>query len=340
MSIWLSKWKVSHSSDHADARHQSAHVPLRAQLLLECEAMTRYVLQHGVAVEPDLIARLLDLVEPLVETGKHAHQLAVIHRKLAQAIAPATPQAIVLLDRDRVNTQGYSWLGPVPLIRILTLTAIGFLLGVILIGTSAEVSFENVSRGMLESSGMTLLANIMFLMFCAGLGASFAALFQAHHYIANVSYDPKYDASYGARIILGVIAGLILVEILPAKLFEQDSLRSFGKPALAMLSGFSSTAVHRLLQRLVDTLETLVRGDGKQQIQASIETLRAHATTERAQAQSELAAQLVHLQQSLDAGSGLDAVRAQICMLTRKLLDSQATELPLSAENGATCKSE
>ncbi|WP_323119102.1 hypothetical protein [Burkholderia alba] len=309
---------------------------LRAQLRDECDAMARYALHHGLPVAPEIIAQLSALIDdanlgmraappwPRGVAGNPQHALASIHRKLAATIAPATPQAVTLLDAQHRSAHPLAWLGPVPLIRMLTVAAIGFLVAVIATGLSSEVSSDNIDRGFLDSHGTLLLWNSLFLLFCAGLGASFATLFQAHRYIAASTYDPKYDASYGARLILGVMAGLILVEMLPPDLFDQGSMHSFGKPALAMLGGFSATAVHRLLQRLVETLETLVRGDRSATVSATLKSHRAHAASERTQWQNELAASLLDLQQSFDRTGSADAIRARLADFTRTLLAGEA----------------
>ncbi|MBI0329370.1 hypothetical protein [Burkholderia plantarii] len=300
---------------------------LAAQLRHECEAMARHALQHGLHVAPETVARLVALLSSDEQAGADSagvaartRDFAMIHARLAQVVAPATPQGVALLDRHRHSPHVIGLLGPVPLIRALTLAAIGFLGAVILSGLSAEVTSENLERGMLASSGTTLLVNMLFLMCCAGLGASFATLFQAHRYIANSTYDPKFDASYGARLILGLIAGLILVEILPAHLFAGGNASGFGKPAMAMLGGFSASAVHRLLQRVVDSLETVVRGDPSAQVHAALESQRAYATSERMQVQNEHTQRLLALQRTLDAGGSLDTVRQQLATLTRTAL--------------------
>jgi hypothetical protein len=243
---------------------------------------------------------------------------------LSAAIAPATPQAVTLLDTHYRSRHPLRWLGPVPLIRLLTTASILFLLAVVATGLSPEVSTANIQLSFLESHGTVLLWNELFLLFCAGLGASFATLFQAHRYIAETTYDPKYDASYGARLILGVIAGLILVEMLPRELFEKDSMYRFGKPALAMLGGFSATAVHRLLQRLVDTLDALVRGNQSAAADAALQTRRSQAVTERTLWQGELAANLLELQQSLDATASPEAMKSRLAQFTRAMLSADA----------------
>ncbi|KVN36676.1 hypothetical protein WJ63_34425 [Burkholderia pyrrocinia] len=293
---------------------------LAAQLCEECEAMARYALHHGLPVEPDTVAQLAALTAATPLMPAQQHLLATLHRKLAALVAPATPQAVTLLDLHRRSAHPLAWLGPVPLIRLLTVSALGFLFAVIATSLSPHVSSENIDRGFLQSDGAQLLWNTLFLLCCAGLGASFATLFQAHRYIAASTYDPKYDASYGARLILGVIAGLILVEMLPAQLFAQGSMQSFGRPALAMLGGFSATAVHRVLQRLVDTLETLVQGDRSGDVDATLAATRARTASERVQWQGELAASLLDLQQSLDTSASADAIRARLAQFTRAML--------------------
>lgn len=320
---------------------------LIGQLQTECDAMARYALQQGIAVSPELIAELSQLIgadpfarssnegETVTGSASHAgagqsvpYSLAAIHRRLAAAIAPATPQAVALFDFERRERHRFAWLGPVPLVRALTVAAVSFLVAVIGTSLSPEVSVANIDQGFLDAHGTQLLWNALFLLFCAGLGASFATLFQAHRYIANATYDPKYDASYGARLILGVIAGLILVELLPVHLYENGSMRSFGKPALAMLGGFSATAVHRLLHRLVETLETLVRGDQSGVVRASIETRRAQAMSERVQWRSEFAADLLRLQQSLETGMPAELAKQRIADFMRTLLSSDAMGAP------------
>lgn len=340
----------------AAPQRRNARDTLDAQLIDECDAMARFTLRRGLPIAPEVIAELAHLIAHSRARGFedeadiHAdadavdarRALAAIHAKLSTAIAPATPHAVLLLDAHYRGAHRLGWLGPVPLIRLLSASAIGFLIAVIATGLSPDVSAVNIDQGFLDSSGAKLLWNTLFLIFCAGLGASFAALFQAHRYIADATYDPRYDASYGARLILGVIAGLILVEMLPRDLFASGGMRSFGKPALAMLGGFSATAVHRLLQRLVDTLDALVKGDPANGIQAMREAERAQTAHARTQMQSEIAASLVELQQTLDDTTSAEDVKRRLAELTRTMLGSDAIRAgtAASARRGSPSSSE
>lgn len=298
------------------------------QIQLECQAMASHILHQGLAIAPELVARLAALLAATAASRNKDEAidqaaiftLSEIHGKLTTAVAPATPQGIMLLDPRRIAVQRFAWLGPVPLIRMLTVAAIAFLVAMMLTALSSEVSGKNIALGLLNSSGEILLLNLLFLLFCAGLGASFATLFQAHRYIANSSYDPKYDASYYARLILGVIAGLILSQMLPSQLFEGNSIGNFGKPALAILGGFSSTAVYHILHRLIETLDALVRGDPAAQYRSSLDTYKAQMLADRANSQNALAAQLLGLQQMCDTGSAPELLRQRLAELTLSML--------------------
>jgi hypothetical protein len=110
----------------------------------------------------------------------------------------------------------------------------------------------------------------------AGLGACFYILMKLQPYLENRSFDPKYNSAYVTRFVIGMVAGVILAYIW-AYLFnaQQDSsdkfsLRSFSPGIIGILGGFSSEAVQQLLQRLVEVLLSLVRGDNSSQVAAKL----------------------------------------------------------------------
>lgn len=72
---------------------------------------------------------------------------------------------------------------------------------------------------------------------------------------------------------------------------------------MARLGGLSAPAVYRILTRLVDTLESLVRGDPRE----------ALALCEQvAQNRLDSAASLIRLQQRLNAGTSLDQINSEL----------------------------
>ena len=103
------------------------------------------------------------------------------------------------------------------------------------------------------------------------LGASFYVLVETQPYLANRSYDPKYNASYISRFFTGVIGGLILAialgPFISAKLGAELN-QSLSPGVMAMLGGFSARAVELILQRLVEILLAAVRGDGSDDAKA------------------------------------------------------------------------
>jgi len=106
--------------------------------------------------------------------------------------------------------------------------------------------------------------------FGAGLGASFYILLNTQDYLVNRSFDPKFNAVYGARFITGVIGGVILATTLGPLLQRQLENTQYGLTPgiLAILGGYAAEAVQQILQRLVEVLLTAVRGDGSAQTQA------------------------------------------------------------------------
>ena len=109
--------------------------------------------------------------------------------------------------------------------------------------------------------------------FGAVLGASFYVLVKTQPFLANRSYDPKYNASYISRFFTGVIGGLILSialgPFISGKLgTELDQSLSPG--VIALLGGFSARAVELILQRLVEVLMAAVRGDGSDDAKARL----------------------------------------------------------------------
>jgi hypothetical protein len=113
----------------------------------------------------------------------------------------------------------------------------------------------------------------MNAFFGAVLGASFYVLVKTQPYLANRSYDPKFNASYISRFFTGVIGGLILSiafgPFLSGKLGTELS-QSLSPGVLALLGGFSARAVELILQRLVEVLLAAVRGDGSDDAKAKL----------------------------------------------------------------------
>jgi len=149
---------------------------------------------------------------------------------------------------------------------------------------SDQVNTANIGQEWLVLSGHVLLYNLLFLIAAAGLGASFQALFQANRYVVAGTFDPKYESSYWIRFVLGLIAGLLLAELVPLQtegaLETGGMIGGFGNPALAMLGGFSSAVIYRVIHRLITAVESLVRGETRDIIASREQAEKARAGEE------------------------------------------------------------
>jgi hypothetical protein len=209
-------------------------------------------------------------------------------------VAPALPRTIYLLQTDRARDGWLSVLGPLPTVRRLMLASFFFTLMFVGSSLSSHINVVTLGLDIYRMDGWPLLVVLLFLMSAAGIGASFNALFTAHSYIADGTYDSRYESSYWTRIGLGVIGGMVISQIIPLgpelpsefvaslgqsldsngikqaiEKVEQVKLTTatwkeslVSKPVLALLGGFSATMVYTVMQRLVDTVESLFKGGG------------------------------------------------------------------------------
>lgn len=351
-----------------------AHVvhPLPNELLRQCSAMAQYAMERGRTPEGrDIQAlsrlayfRFLDRVADCsVEDLK---ELGAAHRRLSALVAPAMPKTLVLLsygqedektERKYLN-QGFAWLGTVRLVRMMLGLAILlvplFVALALATGDNFQATIVAVAEeldpagaGELGSGGGTENGLIMklltgaYLIVAAALGASFAALFKARRYIENLSYDDQYEASYWMRFVLGLVAGLILSVLLAVVLFPEESTSSDSGaarltiPLLALVGGFSSDLVYRVLKRIIDAVETLVQGSASELADAQRQAAESRLQIQNAEANSRLqkavlaaksreADQLISILDEIPLGAEFQPVRQSISARLTKLLQSDA----------------
>ncbi len=325
--------------------------------------MARYAMAQGIAVPPKLIGGLASLRQrlsgvppfaakapeppaeaplpaesrarrpasfapaPIVEPadmGSIATELAHCHQQLARLVAPATPRTLLLLAEHGGKRNFLRMLGPVPLTRQMMFMALAFLSALIGLSTVEEVNPVLIAKGFFDNSGKAQLYCQSFLLCAAGLGACFSALFEVNRYVGRGVYDPKYDASYWSRLVLGLMAGVMLAELLgpqfvgdgitlgggagvsaPSDTLGQSATASgteaFAKPTLAMLGGFSASLVHRILERLVQTVESLIAGSAQSAAKLREDAQRLQVASEAAEQRVRIAARLSSLHAHLAA---------------------------------------
>ena len=313
-------------------------VSLREQILQECEAMMRHALGNGLAVPGTLAQDLHKELGAFLNASTEADQiqaaglemdirnLMAIHRQLSRIVSPASPQTLLLLAQERVSGGFLNFLAPLPLIRHVMLAAVISLIALIWLSTSPHVTGQRSTSDMLVSSGVPLLLNELFFLAAAGLGASFATLFKANKYVIDGTYDQKYDTLYWSRFLLGMIAGLILVEFIP--LDTSNFKLPMTRPILAVLGGFSASVVYQILSRLVDSVGSIVQGDvGATQVAAQAASDMRREASE-SQRRMETVSQLVSLQTQMNSGADPEQLQHAVRTITQKLIAGEYTGDP------------
>ncbi|MBC8289379.1 MAG: hypothetical protein H8E37_03590 [Planctomycetes bacterium] len=302
-------------------------LPLRDQILGECEVMLRHALGNGIPVPPHIAKTLeVHLSETLASSDSTPNEqsdiaeLTRIHHRLSRMVAPAIPRALLLLAHERQQGGPLRFLGPLPLIRQVWIAALLSLIALCWIGTSPHVTGRANEADILKSSGVPLLLNELFYLSAAGLGASFSTLFRANRYVVEGTYDPKYDTLYWSRFLLGIIAGLILVEFVP--LDTSGHVTSFARPLLAILGGFSSTVVYQILSRLVESVGSVVQGDVAtiKQVERASADMRREVS--ESQHRMEVVGQMLDLQSRIHAGLSAEETLQAVHGVTQKLIGS------------------
>ncbi len=245
---------------------------IRDSFLKEVIAMTRFTMSKGKSEIPNHVYSIVELFnaeyierEQQKSLLKEAYvfdeskaldlvKLVEVHDILSDAIAPATPGTVLLLDPYFAEKSIFSWISPVPLLRYLMIVAFISLNGFILLALSPSIN--ETGGDIFHTHGIELLTNLMFYAFSASLGACFTALFQANNYIVVGTFDPKYAPTYWIRLLVGIMAGLILASLIP---IDPHALNGLGKPTLSLIGGFSASLVYRILNLFVGIIEDMVK---------------------------------------------------------------------------------
>ncbi len=324
---------------------------LKDKILHECEAMASYAFESGLQVPGGLI-QMLEQFGPSESTERgmvtdqnidktagnktestqkktikkrdncNSGNLALAHHQLAQIVSPATPRTILLLATEAQKRTIWRFLGSVPLIRHMMLVAILSLAAFIALSVSESVKgVANWSEGY----GMPLLLEELFLISAAGLGASFLSLFQANRYIVEGTYDPKYVPSYWIRYVLGIISGIILAQLIPID--QSGTTIKLAKPTLAMVGGFSAAVVYRILNRIIETIESLIRGDSKSIIAAQEQAAKARFAEQATQSRLKVASDLISLQQQLNTGGSSEDAKQKLNNILESILPLKTFEI-------------
>jgi hypothetical protein len=315
------------------ASHSVPMTNLREQLLHESVAMAQYALASGMRMPPGAAPALEQARTAADGAGPDIAAIVRVHDQLSKLVAPATPRALLLLGPDHVmGSRGWmSMMGSVALVRRVMIAALVSMAVYIVVGLSPDVNDKVLT--VQNSGGIKLLLNELAWISSAAMGASFAVLMQVSGYVVKRNYDPRYEPSYWIKFFLGVMAGFILVQLMPlAKLAGTNG--EVSQLMLALLGGFSASAVFRILTRLVDAVESVFRGDVKDEIARRETDAQNRATLESSQARIGLAGQIVRLQQEIAAGADTGKLNTRLQEILGALVPDSVPE-PSPAEPAA-----
>jgi hypothetical protein len=305
---------------------------LHGQLVHECVAMTRYLLSSGAGAPADLVAQVGAYA--LAEGGPaDAGSLANVHQRLVRLVHPAKPGSIVYLQEISANRPSRSTLGTVPVVRQIMGISLVCLAAFIALGVFGSVAAAR-NGALIESVAVRVFLREIFWMSAAGLGASFATLFEVNQQITGRTYDPATAPWLWVRLTLGVVAGFVLVALVPVGGSGGSGAHVMAKPTLALLGGFSAPVVYLALNRLVESVESMFRPDDRQGAAAGRRSLNARLEQDGAESRMSLATELLQVQQMLAAGGPPGAVSAELRALVERL-GTSATAVA-GAEGGAS----
>ncbi|RDE25193.1 hypothetical protein DV711_06450 [Motiliproteus coralliicola] len=157
-----------------------------------------------------------------------------VHSELCRLIRPVTPESIrASRVKDNLTLQGLILAG-----------LISFVLFVLPLATPNLPQFVQI-------------------LGAAGLGSTFHALYTANKYLHRSTFNPKYNQKYIINFALGLFAGSILGMFGTDLLAKQQTSFFLTPSLLALVGGFSAEAVAQILQRIADTLVTMVKGSSR-----------------------------------------------------------------------------
>lgn len=315
------------------------------ELWRQCFAMAHFAMTRGKTPDKRDLTAIQELAQATdwnIPSPDRVAVLADAHKRLSKLVAPALPKTIVLLSNFEAEAptatgdvapptrrqESFIWLGNVRVARMMLGLAVALLPIFIALALFKGTSLDSAD-GLFVGDFQDKSATAIYLIVASALGASFAALFKVRKYVEHLNYDDQYESSYWVRFVLGLVAGMILA-VLFAALVPNDENTQFRitVPILALVGGFSSDLVYRILKRIIDSIETLLEGSASEAIETERRQAEARLREQELDANQHLAekvwegrnreiANLLSLLETIPAGEPGDAARA---LLTERLV--------------------
>lgn len=298
---------------------------LTAEITEEVRAMASHALSAGKPV-PGWVLETAAQAEGGAGAAAEVStpDLQKAHAELSRLVAPFTPDLIILLEMEAEASGFERALGQVRIARVF-MAILGASLALFLALSVSPYLNDPKYGDIFTSSGWPLFANELFFLATAAVGASFSNLFQLNRELTRGTFTPKNQSSYWVQFTLGVVAGLLLSTLLNVNtIAPTDDVGStqlhLRAAALALVGGFSSSVVQRVIQRLIDALESILRGSPEQDIEAREQAGRQQLEEMLAKDRTRAALLLVDVQRRLAAGESPEALDALLDRASQAIL--------------------
>jgi hypothetical protein len=218
------------------------------ELSKEINNMLAFAVYNGTTINTE--------VNSLIQNSS-IDDLINAHNLLCKNIAPATPKSIEYTKKLHEDGEGKTIFSKLPLVRNLILLALFFLAIFVFTGQTKAVSNTSLDKGMMANDGVNLLLNLGYLASVSGLGVLFSILKRVSTSVINGTLIPEETMEYAAQIVLGIIAGLLMSEVIVFYTKDAETINLFNKSVLALVGGFSSEAIFSILQGLIDRAKAI-----------------------------------------------------------------------------------
>lgn len=204
--------------------------------------------------------RGIPIPSTLTLAGTEADDSTLIsnYNTMLTAVKPANVQSIQYISHQILNNEGddKKWYHTPIMSKLLIIAGIAL---VLLIGISLSplVDAKNQAEGLLSSSGLTLLYNLLFICSASLLGVMFYLLKTISDKIKNYTLLPIDAIEVNSTILIGVISGFIISELFTFTPGAMGGSVETQKMTLALLGGFSSDAIFSILKGIVNKTKTL-----------------------------------------------------------------------------------
>lgn len=232
----------------ADGKEQGISQDVIDQLSKDINIMLSFAAKNGIIINTE--------VNDLIQDSS-VDDLIQAYNLLCKNVAPATPKSIEYSRRVYVTGKDKSIFNKIPLVRNLMILAIIFLASYISIGLSGDVNNTSIDEGVLNGHGLSLFLNIAYLASIAGLGVLFHLLKNISTSVEQSTLVGEEAINYMAQILLGIIAGLLISEVISLGKPDPDEINLFNKSVLALIGGFSSDAIFSILEGLITRLKAI-----------------------------------------------------------------------------------